>query len=279
MSRIALLANPDSGSGNGYDVAGAMSADGAEVQEFGLDAVDDALATGPERIVVAGGDGSLGVAAAAAARGRVPLGVVPIGTANDFARKLGLPDEPERAVRVAARGSETRSVDLAWMGDRPFLNVASIGLAPVAAEKASGLKRLLGPLAYALGALRAGLAAQPVECTVVCDGHEAFSGGAWQATVACSGAFGGGAELEADPSDGRLDAIAIEAGSRLALAWRAGGLRRGTIGAQAGVHTCGGTVVELTVPHGTAFNVDGEVVRSGPARFRAQARAVDVVVG
>jgi len=279
VSRVALLVNPESGSGDAAGVAGSLREAGAEVAAFDLDRIDDAVASGPERIVVAGGDGSLGPVAVAASRAGVPLGVVPVGTANDLARKLGLPDDPAVAARLAARGTVTRRLDVAWMGERPFLNVASIGLAPVAARKASRMKRVLGPFAYAIGGVRAAVAARPVRCRIDGDGDELFAGEVWQATVASSGAFGGGAELEADPEDGMLDAVAIEAGSRAALALRAYGLRRGSVGSQRGVRSRRARVVDLDVPEATSFNVDGELVESGPVRFEVDARAVEVVVG
>jgi len=277
--RIALFENPDSGSGEAGDVERALRRHGAEVTSFPLDEVDAALATDPDRIVVAGGDGSVGCAAEGAARAGAALAVVPVGTANDFARAMGLPDGLEEATRLAATGARLRRMDLARMGRRPFVNVASLGLAPVAARKASGLKRALGPGAYALGALRAGLTAEPVRCELLCDGERAFAGEAWQATVACSGAFGGGAELDADPHDGLLDAVVIRARSRASLARHAYGLRSGTIGEQPGVHSCRAATIELRVAPGTAFNVDGEVVESGPVRFEVEAAAFDLVVG
>lgn len=276
--RLALLENPRSGGGEADDVAGALRARGAEVQSFPLAEADAAIAWGPQRIAVAGGDGSLGCGAEAAASASVPFAVIPVGTANDFARAMEIPSGLDDAARLAVEGSRTRRLELARMGSRPFVNVASVGLAPIAAHKAHGLKRLLGPAAYAVGGIRAGLTAQPVPCRVRCDGEISFAGEAWQATVACSGAFGGGAEVEADPQDGLLDVVVIEAGSRAALARRAYGLRRGTLAAQRGVRTYRAREVELDVPEGTHFNVDGEVVQSGPVAFAVEHDAVEVVV-
>jgi diacylglycerol kinase family enzyme len=99
------------------------------------------------------------------------------------------------------------------MQDRPFVNVASTGLSPAAAAKAHGLKRAVGALAYAIGALHAGLTAKPVRCRVDCDGQRLFDGRAWQAMVAVTGVFGGGAAVDADPHDGELDVVVIEATS------------------------------------------------------------------
>lgn len=276
--RLALLSNPHSGSGAADEVEDALRRHGAEVTMYSLDEVDAAAAAGPERIAVAGGDGSLGCGAAAAARAKVPLAVIPVGTANDFARKMELSDELEEAARVAVLGTRSRSLELARMGSRPFLNVASVGLPPAAAQNARGWKRLLGSGAYALGALRAGFSADPIPCSVICDSETIFEGDAWQVTVACTGAFGAGSEVEADPTDGKLDVVVFAAGARAALALRAYGLRRGTVGAQRGVLDRRALRVELEVPDATLFNVDGEVTESGPVAFEAEDGAVELVV-
>ncbi len=279
MARIALLANPDSGSGEAGDVERLLRERGSEVARFGLDEAEAALAASPERIVVAGGDGSVGCAAQVAAQAGVPLAVVPVGTANDFARAIAIPLEVEGAAEVAARGVRVRAFDLARTGSRPFVNAASAGLSPVAARKAHGLKRVLGPLAYAAGSLRAGLRARPVDCRVACDGAELYSGVAWQVTVACTGAFGGGAELDADPHDGILDTVVIGAGSRARLIKHAYGLRSGRVETQRGVVSGSGSVVEVETDGSTGFNVDGELVEAERMRFEVRARAFEVVVG
>ena len=145
---------------------------GLDVVRFELDRADDVAAARAAADVVAGGDGSIGPAAEAAASARVPLGVVPVGTANDFARALGLPDDPAAAVELAATGRRRAASTSAGSARRPFVNAASAGLSPVAARKAHGLKAALGPLAYTVGALRAGLFAQPVAARVAVDGSD-----------------------------------------------------------------------------------------------------------
>jgi diacylglycerol kinase (ATP) len=276
---IALLANPDSGQGEADDVAEALRALGAEVESFGLGEIDAAIAAQPARVVVAGGDGSLGGVASPAARAGLPLAVVPTGTANDFARALEIPLDLDDAVRLAVQGEETRELDIARMDDRPFLNVASLGLSPAAAENASGLKDTLGALAYTAGALRAGLESDPVHCTVTCDDKTLIDGDVWQVTVACTGAFGGGSSVDADPADGRLDVVAIEAESRARLVRHAYGLRAGDIESQPGVHSRRCPSVEIALDEPQAFNVDGELVESGTCRFEVEPSAISVVVG
>jgi diacylglycerol kinase (ATP) len=276
---IALLANPDSGSGEAEEVDRALRELGLELTRFDLDCADDVIGARPGRIVVAGGDGSVGPAAELAARARVPLGVVPVGTANDFARVVGLPSKLTEAAELAATGRRTASLDLGRAGRRPFVNAASAGLSPIAARRAHGLKRALGPLAYTIGALRAGLSAAPVTTRAAVDGTPVFEGEAWQVIVAVTGAFGAGAEVDADPADGRLDLVVIEAGSRARLLVRAYGLRSGRVEAQRGVVTARGSEIEVEADGGAGFNVDGELLGDARLAFVVEPRAFDLIVG
>jgi diacylglycerol kinase (ATP) len=287
--RVALVTNAASGRGTDPErTAGLLRAAGAAVTVHAFDpggsdhAVEDAaaeaVAAQPERLAVAGGDGSVGPVAVHAQRAGLPLAVIPTGTANDFARALDLPLDLEEACRLAAAGTRETPVDVLRAGDRPFLNAASVGLSVVAAHRARPLKRPLGPLAYAFGALRAGITARPLRCRAAVDGEELFSGAAWQVIVAGTGAFGGGSELDAaDPSDRLVDVAVLEAGPRVALVRRAWGMRAGGLEGQPGVHHARGRVVELDLPPDTPFNVDGELCTVAPTRFRAGGERVRVV--
>ena len=168
--RIALVANR--ASGGGLDPAPLAAAlDGAEI--FGCDESDLARVRewGPERIAVAGGDGTLGPVAELAGALGVPLAVIPTGTANDFARAHGLPDDVKEAARLAGSGTSLRALELGRLADgRPFLNVASAGLSSVAARRAQPLKSRFGPLAYGLGAARAAASGRPLPIRVEVDG-------------------------------------------------------------------------------------------------------------
>jgi diacylglycerol kinase (ATP) len=281
--RLALIANAASGGGLDVDaLAHALRAEGAEVGVHGCDAedVEAARRSAPDRIAVAGGDGTIGPAAEAAGALGVPLAVVPAGTANDFARANGLPVERRAACRLAVRGERTRPLELGRLADgRPFVNVASAGLASVAARRAQPLKPRLGPLAYAVGAARAALTGRPLPARVRADGREVFAGDGWQVIVAVTGAFGGGSGVGAsDPDDGVLDVVVIRAGTRIGLVRRAWGLRRHTIAEQRGVPHHRARVVEVLLPPGTEFNVDGEVRDHGMERMTVRARAFALVV-
>lgn len=278
---VALVANERSGSSDPDACAARLEAAGARVSRFDIEQLERAVRSRPARLVVAGGDGSIAPAAAAAGAAGIPLAVVPAGTANDFAERLGLPSDLADACELAVNGTRLSELELGWINqERPFVNVASAGLPAPAARAAGAWKRLLGPLAYGLGALRAGLTAKPLRCLVDCDGGELLAGDAWQVTVAASGAFGAGAAVEeADPSDGQLEVVAIEAGPRLGLVGLAYRLRTGGVTDHPRAFHASCTTSEVLAPDDTDFNVDGELVTLGSARFTVQAGAFRLVVG
>ena len=120
----------------------------------------------------------------------------------------------------------------------------------------------------------------PLRYAVRTDGTEVFAGEAWQTIVAVTGGFGGGSEIGAsDPADGVLDVTVLPAGSRLGLARRAWGLRRGTIADQRDVCHARGHVIEVDLPPGTEFNVDGEILDDGMQRITVDHEAFELVVG
>lgn len=170
--------------------------------------VAEAVARGARRVVVAGGDGTLATAAGAIAGTGAELGVLPLGTANDFARGLGLPlDDLPAAARVCVTGAPRR-VDLGRVGGAVFLNAASVGLSSGLTERLDGgLKQVAGPLAYPVAAATEAARAQPFHLRLEVDG-EIHEGEALQVVIG-NGRFHGGGTLvapDARPDDRRLDA-------------------------------------------------------------------------
>jgi len=281
VPRVALLANAGSGTGcDPDDLERLLVRHGATVDVFPIVGLREAVATGPDRLAVAGGDGSIAPAAAAAGEVGAALAVIPSGTANDFARGAGLPSDPDEACRIAAAGTRERVRELARMDGRPFVNVASAGLAARAASLAAPHKQRLGVVAYVLGAARAALTEPAVPCRLSADGREVFDGAAWQVIVSSSGHFGAGSSVaEADPSDGWLDATVIEAGTRARLVLHGWGLRSGRIADQTGVRHFRAEELDLDVPADTGYNVDGEILSRGGARFTVEHEAYRLIVG
>lgn len=131
--------------------------------------VREVLAAGSRLLIVGGGDGTLSSVCTLLAHSEVTLGVIPLGTANDFARTVGIPTGVDRACDVIADG-QVVDVDLGMLDGMGvggadhvdhYLNVASIGLgAVVAGAMSTRAKRLLGPLAYPLATLKAAVSAR-----------------------------------------------------------------------------------------------------------------------
>lgn len=102
-----------------------LAGTGGEIEQFARGAVESGAAV----IVAGGGDGTISAVAEHVARAGKVLGVLPLGTLNNFSKDLGIPQSLEGAVRTIARG-EVREIDLAEVNGRIFLNNSSIGLYP-----------------------------------------------------------------------------------------------------------------------------------------------------
>jgi diacylglycerol kinase family enzyme len=293
--RLALIANPRSGTApDPGDLEALLGADGAAVSyvpieqiadKDGGDLQDGALDAlrhdgAPDRVVVAGGDGSVGPAALCAAHLGVPLAVIAVGTANDFARAKDLPlDDLESACALARdAGAPTQRAELGMAGERPFVNAAAAGLSVAAAHAAKPHKSRLGPLAYAIGAVKAGVTATPLRCAVACDGDIRYEGAAWQVVVGVTGAFGGGSAIGATSArDAKLDVAVVPAGSRVSLVRRAFGMRTGRLTEQYDVAHERAAQVDVEVAGHPTFNVDGETCRCEPAHFTLREGGFHVV--
>jgi diacylglycerol kinase family enzyme len=283
--RVALVINPGSGSvDDPDDIVALLRERGAEVRRFAPGEQDAAAASAADRVVVVGGDGTIAPVAKAAADAGLPLAIVPGGTANDFARALGIPLGLEDATDLAvAPGSAVRPVEVCLTADdRPFVNAANAGLAVRAAHDADGLKKLFGPFAYALGAVAAGVRAPAIDVDITLDGSSWFSGPAWQVIVSGTGRFGGGSAVgDTDQDDGLLDVTVVPAGPRLTLARRAYGLRRGSLRDQDAVSHQRARIARVHLQAGAAqrgFNIDGEIVPTAALDARIHPVRAQIVV-
>lgn len=183
-------------------------------------------------VVTLGGDGSLHAVIAALRKARrldVIVGLVPLGTGNDFAATLGLPDDPALAAGVIV-ADHPEPIDLIIDGDdQVVINVAHIGVGAEAAIAARPFKKFLGPVGYLAGALIAsvkGITTPGADLRIMVDGDPMMPRGRVIQLAVGNGRFvGGGAALlpDADPSDGRLDLMVAYAGRphrRIAYAWK-----------------------------------------------------------
>lgn len=243
----------------------AAHGDAELVRSEDLDALDAALGRLDGRtLVVAGGDGSMHAAVGslwrAGALEDVTIGLVPLGTGNDLATGLEIPDDPVAAAQVCTQGA-ARQLDLITTDlNEVVVNASHAGLGAAAAEESERFKQRLGPLAYPLGALIAGVAEAGWELTVTLDGAVVHNGGALMVGVANAPSIGGGTRLvpPAVPSDGLLDVIVVSAVTAAARVAFGVALRDGLHLDRDDVLHVRGREVTITgdpVPH----DLDGEV--------------------
>ncbi|NYI77638.1 YegS/Rv2252/BmrU family lipid kinase [Nocardioides panzhihuensis] len=225
--QIALLANPTAGRGTADQILAAvtdrLSASGALVEhligddaEHALELTRKAAAEGVDTVVSLGGDGMVHVAVQALAETEVSLGVVPLGTGNDFARALGIPTGDPLAAADVVVGDHVRRIDLGRSDDTWFATVLAAGFDAAVNERANAMRWPHGDLRYTLAALSVIRGWKPVPYRLEIDGAVRQQE-AMLLAIANTESYGGGLRIAADcdPSDGLLDAILIKPVSRL----------------------------------------------------------------
>jgi diacylglycerol kinase (ATP) len=247
--------------------------------------VRDVLDDGSEYglLILGGGDGSVSSVVDFLAHHDVVLGLLPLGTANDFARTLGIPSDIEGACQTIA-GGKVVDVDLGLAGDNYYVNVASVGLGVEATRALSPwMKKSTGPLAYPVAAIKAFLNHQPFTARLTFpDGdHEPVEYERLLQVAVGNGRFYGGGMVVAPESgidDRRLDIYAIELGRRRDLIGIARYLRSGDFIREEGVSHFRTERVRLETEPDLPTNIDGEVVTCTPQNFSVDHNALKVLV-
>ena len=285
--RALMLVNPNARRGNHAvePIAGRLRFRGLEVAVERFKSPDELAAHIARRrhdvdmAIVCGGDGTMNAAAPAILETGLPMGIIPMGTANDLARTLHIPDSLQQAADIIADG-HTRRIDIGLVNDRPFFNVASIGLSAQLANKLSpDVKRRWGRLGYALTALQLVANVRPFSAEIVSNGT-VTTVKSLQIAVGNGRYYGGGTVVEADAriDDGTLDLYSLETGDVLKLFLMLRAFRKGTHGTWTEVRTERGDGFEIRTRHPQPINLDGDLVTQTPARFEIRPKAVAVFV-
>jgi YegS/Rv2252/BmrU family lipid kinase len=230
-----------------------------------------------DMVVVGGGDGTMNAAALGLSETGLPLGVLPLGTANDLARTLGIPFNLDLAVDVIVAG-RTRRIDLGLVNGKPFFNVASVGLSAELAQKLTGdIKRRYGRLGYALVALKVLSQASPFSATIASE-TETARVKTLQIAVGNGRYYGGGNAVEKDAAidDAHLDLYSLELQQAWKLALMARSFRYGEHGAWQEVRAVKAQEFDIRTRRPKPVNADGEIVTSTPAHFSIRPGAVTV---
>jgi len=232
---------------------------------------------GADTVVALGGDGTVNEVVNGLSGFDVPLGIIPLGTANDFANQAGIPSDPDHAMDVILRRKPTR-IDTAELNGRRFVNVSTAGIgAEATAETPADAKEALGALAYAITGVRKLVDLTPtrarveapeldidVEFLVLAVGNARVTGGGTVLTP------------RASVSDGLIDVCLVEARARTEFARLALRFRRGDHLDADGVHYLQVPWLRVTPERSMTVNVDGEPREEEKLEYRA--RTADLLV-
>lgn len=250
-----------------------------------LDNPDDLVPTvtaavkgGAPMVIVGGGDGSLSSSVDELVGEDCVFALLPLGTANSFARTLGIPLDLDGAIATIANGRRRR-IDLGVINGDYFANAAAMGISPMIGETVPHkLKRYLGRVGYLMWAVRCAVQFRPFKL-IVDDGTQKHTLWATEVRIA-NGRFHGGVELieDAVPDDGQIvvQAVTGKNVSRLAWDWfaRFFRLRNRDLVTQ----EFRGERFQLETRPRQKISIDGEVLTKTPARVESAHKAIEVVV-
>jgi YegS/Rv2252/BmrU family lipid kinase len=291
--RAALIVNARARRGEHYAAKARrlLQAQGVEVAgSYALrsparlpETVHTALGRGHDLIILGGGDGTISAVVDDLAHHHAVLGVLPLGTANDFVRTLGIPTDLAEACATIAHGTVV-DIDLGLADDNYYVNVASIGLGAATIKALSPrLKRVAGTLAYPLATAHAFLGFEPFAATLTFPrgDHPAVTlPRLLQIAVGNGRFYGGGIAVapQAGIDDGRLDVYAIAWGDWRDLLGVLRSFKSGHFVQHETVHYYQTACVRIDTERPLPTNVDGELVDQTPVLFALARDALQVLV-
>ena len=233
----------------------------------------DAARRGVDVVAAAGGDGTVNEVVNGLDGYDVPLGIIPVGTANDFARQVGIPADADHAMDVILQ-RKPRRLDTGSLNGRRFLNVSVGGVgAEATAETPPDAKESLGPVAYAISGMRK-LADFRAGCARFVGDTFEYEGEFLMFAVGMTRATGGGTMVTpmASAVDGLLDLCIVEGMSRKEFARIALKVRRGEHVGEDGVRYAQLPAVTIESGESVSVNVDGEISNAKTLTYRARVR-------
>lgn len=283
--RALLLINPHARRG-----AAAQSSVTQRLQNLGFDLLEEPIENPSivsdlirqyrdrvDRVIIGSGDGTVNAAIPGLLETGLPLGVIPLGTANNLARTLGIPQSPLEACDIIAQ-AQARSIDLGWVNGNYFLNVAGLGLSTkINQSVAKQFKRRWGVIAYAVTAFKLILKQRRFRAEIHCNG-EIIQVKTYQITV-CNGRFYGSGltvAADADIDDHRLDLCSLEVDHWWQVLSLIPSVFRGEYATEQGMRLLQGQEIEIFTRKPRPIDTDGEITTQTPATFRVISGAIAV---
>ncbi|WP_267380504.1 MULTISPECIES: diacylglycerol kinase family protein [unclassified Sphingomonas] len=242
------------------------------------DVLTAALAKKPDLVILGGGDGTIsGLVDLLVGKG-VLLGVLPFGTANSFARTLGLPLDIAEAVGVFASG-KPRRIDLGMIGDDYFANCAAMGMSPQIAETVPhGLKKILGRVGYLSWATYQYAKFKPFTL-IVGEGDTAERLRVVEVRIS-NGPYHGGTQLvdgaTVDSGEIVVQAVVGRTKTRLVRNWAASVLRLDA--RHDDTRDFRGKSIRIATEPPLPISIDGEVLAKTPVTAKIAAGVIEVMV-
>lgn len=233
-------------------------------------AAAEAVERGFDIVIAAGGDGTLYevINGMAEKPNRPPLGILPLGTTNDFARALGIPKHWEFAVDLVLQ-QHTRAIDVGKVNNRYFINIAGGGsLTELTYEVPSKLKTVIGQLAYYMKGLEKLPRLRPIELHIRADGRE-LDEEVMMFLICNSNSVGGFERLapEASLDDGMLDVLVLRKCNLADFIRIVSAALRGEHLNDPHVIHFKASSLQVTSPDYVQINLDGELGGTLPCQF------------
>ena len=231
-------------------------------------------------IVIGGGDGTLNVAVDALVETGLPLGILPLGTANDLVRTLKIPTTLPEACAVIANGY-LKPIDLGRVNGKYFFNVASCGLSIKITQELSGrMKKKWGSLAYVIATLKTLISARRFSVAIQIDGRKEIKRRSLQIAVGNGRYYGGGLTIAEDAAidDQRLDLYSLEIPSWWHIFFLIPALRSGRFSEKIGIWRMEGKKIKIWTRQPKRVNTDGEITTKTPALFELCPKILQVFV-